>query len=375
MSVDPNHSSESRAALERMRARRHAARPADGETRDRSMATVAEQSAPSDPASPAPDAEGPRAPMTAAPDSTGSGEQDPSDSSRPNAAARPGPAARPEAAGSGEPRRARPRRALAAPGRLSKKEIKQHRRYLSGEIAAPDTKETTARRERRRRDVSNVLDSLGSPRLSRLAKPLDATAARLFPANPDPERTQAADARRRAAAEKAEAQAAARREQARAAAARRAEELAAVEEAAERRATEERHRRETEAETLRAEEERRLEERRAADEERRAQLMEQTRQRALDIERLRQAALERQRQAEIDAVLAESAPRPEPEPRERRGLSEVLDSLGSPNLPIERIAAPLAAPVSRLIPHETDPQKRAETERKRREAERKRREA
>ncbi|XNZ00348.1 hypothetical protein ACL90Y_11565 [Micrococcus luteus] len=364
--MDPNHSSESHAALERMRARRRTWRPADAETRERSTTDTADTSTPAGTASPAPEAEGPRAPKDATPGPTSSGRSDPSGSPRSDAASRP------DTAGSTGPRRARPRRALAAPGSLSKKEIKQHRRYLSGEIAPAETKETTVRRERRRRDVSDVLDSLGSPRLNRLAKPLEATAARLFPAAADPEKTKAAEARRRAAAEKAEAQAAARREQARAAAARRAEELAAVEEAAERRATEERHRREAEAETLRAEEERRLEERRAAGEERRAQLMEQARQRALDIERLRQAALERQRQAEIDAVLAESTPRPEPDPRERRGLSEVLDSLGSPNLPLERIAAPLAAPLSRLIPHETDPEKRAEAERKRREAEEKR---
>lgn len=360
MSVDPHHQSESSAALERLRARRRASsRPAPeaapAEPAEAS-GSVQEDRRPDDgaAASGTPVPEGGRpAPV----DDTAPASDTPAD----------------ETASAPEQRRARPRRALAAPGGLSKKELKQHRLRLSGATTPADTRETRARRERRRRDVSDVLDSLGSPRLNRLARPLDATAARLFPAAQDPEKSKAAEARRRAAAEKAEAQAAAHRERARAAAARRAAELAAVEEAAERRATEERHRREAEAEALRAEEERRLEARRAADEERRAQLTEQTRQRALDIERLRQAALERQRQAEIDAVLAESAPREEREPKPRRGLSEVLDSLGSPNLPLERIAAPLAAPVSRLIPQETDPEKLAEAERRRREAAERRR--
>lgn len=364
MSVDPNHPSESHAALERLRARRRASSRPAAEAAPQESSEVATEPAqdlrPDDGsvASSAPVAESSGGSEKRAAGPPAAAEEQTADG------AAPAPAARPQVL---------PRRALAAPGGLSKRELKQHRRYLSGEIMPADTRETKARRERRRRDVSDVLDSLGSPRLNLLAKPLDATAARLFPTAQDPEKTKAAEARRRAAAEKAEAQAAARREQARAAAARRAEELAAVEEAAERRETEARHRRETEIEALRAEEERRLEERRAADEERRAQLMEQTRQRALDIERLRQAARERQRQAEIDAVLAESAPRPEREAKPRRGLSEVLDSLGSPNLPIEKIAAPLAAPVSRLIPQETDPEKLAEAERKRREAEEKRR--
>ncbi len=354
MSVDPNRQSESSAALERLRARR------------RTSSRPAAESATQEPSEASPESAPLRLPDDGSVASSASVADDalrPQDGQDSPDEETPAPQ---------QPRRARPRRALAAPGGLSRKELRQHRRYLSGEVMPTDTTETKARRERRRRDVSDVLDSLGSPRLNRLAKPLDAAAARLFPAVQDPEKTKAAEARRRAAAEKAEAQAAARREQARAAAARRAEELAAVEEAAERRDLQERHRRETEAEALRAAEERRLEERRAADDERRAQLMEQTRQRALDIERLRQAALERQRQAEIDAVLAESTPRAEREPRERRGLSEVLDSLGSPTLPIERFTAPLAAPVSRLIPQGTDPEKLAQAEQKRRAAEERR---
>lgn len=329
--MDPHPPSESHAALERLRARRRASqRPAAGQ--DAPAAETSAQAAADQPAQAA------------------------------------GTAADPAAS-----RTVRPRRALAAPGDLSRRELKQHRRYLSGELMPADTAQTRARRARRRRDLSEVLDSLGSPRLDRLARPLDAAASRLFPTT-DPERTEAARERRRAAAQKAEAQAAARREQAHAAAARRAAELAAVEEAAARRETEARHRREAELEALRAAEEQRRQAHQAADQERHAQLMEQARARALEIERLRQAALERQRQAEIDAVLAETTPRPAPEERPRRDLSEVLDSLGSPHLPLEKITAPLAGPIQRLLPQETDPQKLAEAERRRAEAEQKRRE-
>ncbi|MBY0172409.1 hypothetical protein H7J97_11630, partial [Micrococcus luteus] len=116
---------------------------------------------------------------------------------------------------------ARPRRALAAPGEISRRDLRRHERALRS--GRPETAaERRVREDRRadvhramdrlrtpgapaeqrpRRDLSEILDRLGSPDLARFADPLVGTVERILPApGRDPEKAAEA-ARRRAAAE------------------------------------------------------------------------------------------------------------------------------------------------------------------------------
>ncbi|MDO5634152.1 MAG: hypothetical protein Q4G34_04710 [Micrococcus sp.] len=331
------------------------------------------------------------------------------------------------------PRAGTPRRALGSAKELSRRQLRAQRAYLAGERATPvhitkarkssrrsastdpasagpvqtdrtdgpaaldtgtatgagagagdrpgaDTgtdAEHTAGAEatrRRRRGLSELLDALGSPSAGPLAKPLDATATALFAPLSDPERRAAAAERRRAAEERAHRRAEQRRARAAEVARARAEELSQIEESAARREAELEHARLRAAEERAADEEEQRELARAAQAERREELAIGADARARYAERARAEALARQEQAEQERLVAEEQGLPPREPRPRRGLSDVLDSLGSPNVPIERIAAPLAAPVARLIPQETDPEKLAEQEAKRAAAEAKRHE-
>ncbi|QDW16642.1 hypothetical protein [Micrococcus sp. KBS0714] len=116
---------------------------------------------------------------------------------------------------------ARPRRALAAPGEISRRDLRRHERALRS-----GRSETAAERrvredhradvhramdrlrtpgapaeQRPRRDLSEILDRLGSPDLARFADPLVGTVERILPApGRDPEKAAEA-ARRRTAAE------------------------------------------------------------------------------------------------------------------------------------------------------------------------------
>lgn len=140
---------------------------------------------------------------------------------------------------------ARPRRALAAPGEISRRDLRRHERALRS--GRPETAaERRVREDRRadvhramdrlrtpgapaqqrpRRDLSEILDRLGSPDLARFTDPLVGTVERILPApGRDPEK--AADAARRptAAEERRRARLRAGRERAAEAARRRAAE-------------------------------------------------------------------------------------------------------------------------------------------------------
>ncbi|WP_010079497.1 hypothetical protein [Micrococcus luteus] len=97
---------------------------------------------------------------------------------------------------------ARPRRALAAPGEISRRDLRRHERALRS--GRPETAaERRVREDRRadvhramdrlrtpgapaeqrpRRDLSEILDRLGSPDLARFADPLVGTVERILPA-------------------------------------------------------------------------------------------------------------------------------------------------------------------------------------------------
>lgn len=140
---------------------------------------------------------------------------------------------------------ARPRRALAAPGEISRRDLRRHERALRS--GRPETAaERRVREDRRadvhramdrlrtpgapaqqrpRRDLSEILGRLGSPDLARFTDPLVGTVERILPApGRDPEK--AADAARRptAAEERRRARLRAGRERAAEAARRRAAE-------------------------------------------------------------------------------------------------------------------------------------------------------
>lgn len=83
------------------------------------------------------------------------------------------------------------------------------------------------------------------------------------------------------------------------------------------------------------------------------------------------------RQQRQDDAADKPAQEPQDEPeRERRSLSEMLDSLAGPNVTLDRLTAPLAGPLEKVLPSgtEDDPKKAAEARRRRAEAERRRRE-
>ncbi|MBB5849050.1 hypothetical protein HDA33_001614 [Micrococcus endophyticus] len=124
------------------------------------------------------------------------------------------------------PRVARPRRALAAPGQISRRDLRRHERALR--TGRPETADARRVREGRRtdvhqamerlrtpgapaeqrprRDLSDILDRLGSPDLARFTAPLVGTVERILPApSADPQkaaqaarRREEAEARRRA---------------------------------------------------------------------------------------------------------------------------------------------------------------------------------
>lgn len=74
--------------------------------------------------------------------------------------------ASPEPAESSESPRSRPRHALAAPGEISRRQIKRHARALRGTPTRPETPAQRTTREGRRADVNAAMDSLraeGSP--------------------------------------------------------------------------------------------------------------------------------------------------------------------------------------------------------------------
>ncbi|MDO4240668.1 MAG: hypothetical protein Q4D18_10680, partial [Micrococcus sp.] len=86
---------------------------------------------------------------------------------------------------------ARPRRALAAPGRLTAEQIARHARALRGDPESPEGPGTDISPTpspapdagpRARADLSDLLDRLGSPDLGRVAGPLAGTLGRLLPA-------------------------------------------------------------------------------------------------------------------------------------------------------------------------------------------------
>ncbi|WP_324701580.1 hypothetical protein [Micrococcus sp. HOU01] len=139
----------------------------------------------------------------------------------------------------------RPRRALAAPGEISRRDLRRHERALRS--GRPETAaERRVREDRRadvhramdrlrtpgapaqqrpRRDLSEILDRLGSPDLARFTDPLVGTVERILPApGRDPEKAAEAARRRTAAEERRRARLRAGRERAAEAARRRAAE-------------------------------------------------------------------------------------------------------------------------------------------------------
>ncbi|MFL0421776.1 hypothetical protein ACH0A7_11095, partial [Micrococcus luteus] len=140
---------------------------------------------------------------------------------------------------------ARPRRALAAPGEISRRDLRRHERALrSGRPETADERRVREDRradvhramdrlrtpgapaeQRPRRDLSEILDRLGSPDLARFTDPLVGTVERILPApGRDPEKAAEAARRRTAAEERRRARLRAGRERAAEAARRRAAE-------------------------------------------------------------------------------------------------------------------------------------------------------
>lgn len=210
--------------------------------------------------------------------------------------------------------RPRPRRALAAPGRLPPEAIERHAHRLRGVDLPPETPEQAAVRRGRRRDVeaameslrvegapaqqrpradlSEILDRLGSPDLARFTAPLIGTVERILPTEPFPVRSEAARRRQAQAEARRRLRHRAERERSAEAARRRAEEEARREEAAAALADAAARTAAQRVEAARVEEERRAErerERRAAEERRRAEqaAQEQRRRRASELARRR----------------------------------------------------------------------------------------
>ncbi|KIK89185.1 hypothetical protein OC70_01970 [Micrococcus luteus] len=257
----------------------------------------------------------------------------------------------------------RPRRALAAPGEISRRDLRRHERALRS--GRPETAaERRVREDRRadvhramdrlrtpgapaqqrpRRDLSEILDRLGSPDLARFTDPLVGTVERILPApGRDPEKAAEAARRRTAAEERRRARLdeEARRAQAARVARRRREEekqrrrreaerrrrvaaeekaRAAAEAEARRREREERRRREAEvaAERARVQAERRAREEAALAERERLRLEAEA-----EAERRRQAAEAERRRLEAERVEAERRRRAEEAERRRREAEE-----------------------------------------------------
>ncbi|MGC5049684.1 hypothetical protein [Micrococcus porci] len=234
---------------------------------------------------------------------------------------------------------ARPRRALAEPGRLAPEQLERHTRRLRGEPLPPETPaESAPAAPRPRADLSDLLDRIGTPDLARFADPLLGTVGRILPSGPSPERAAAA-ARRRAEHEgRRRAERAAGRARAVEAARRRAEETARREAEAAERARAARTVEESRAEAVRAAEDaareaerhraERLRERReaaraaAADKARRvAEAAERARveeEALLAAEADAQAREVAAAQAELDALARERRERADQEERRRR---------------------------------------------------------
>lgn len=159
------------------------------------------------------------------------------------------------------PRRAaRPRRALAAPGRLTAEQIARHARALRGEADAADASVAAPDAEpHARADLSDLLDRLGSPHLGRVTAPLAGTLGRLLPARSSDERREAVHRRRRAREERRRREREEDRRRAAEAARRRAEETALREREYAERLQAARSAEEVEAERARAEDARRAE--------------------------------------------------------------------------------------------------------------------
>lgn len=206
-------------------------------------------------------------------------------------------------AASPRPRRAaRPRRALAAPGRLTAEQIARHARALRGEADATEAAVSAPDAEpRARADLSDLLDRLGSPHLGRVTGPLADTLGRLLPVRAADERREAVHRRRQAREERRRREREEGRRRAAEAARRRAEETALREREYAERLRAARSAEEVEAERARAEDARRAERERHRQErlrERRAQ----SQAAALDRARRLAEARELARAAELRAA-------------------------------------------------------------------------
>lgn len=220
-------SSESHAALERLRGAR---RPSPTDDADPAGTP------PRDEADPAREPAEEPAPADDAPDDVGA-------SPAPDAGPTPEPAE--DAPAARAPRVARPRRALAAPGEISRRELRRHERALrtgrpetAAERRVREGRRTDVHRameslrtpgapaeQRPRRDLSEILDRLGSPDLARFTAPLVGTVERILPApGQDPEKAAEAARRREEAEARRRARLQAGRERAAESARRRAEE-------------------------------------------------------------------------------------------------------------------------------------------------------
>ncbi|MFB1427259.1 hypothetical protein ACEUE7_02980 [Micrococcus endophyticus] len=292
------------------------------------------------------------------------------------------------------PRAARPRRALAAPGQISRRDLRRHERALR--TGRPETADARRVREGRRtdvhqamerlrtpgapaeqrprRDLSDILDRLGSPDLARFTAPLVGTVERILPApGADPQKAAQAARRREEAEARRRARLQSGRERAAESARRRAAEhdrLAA--EAAEREAalrdddarSEARRADEEAAAAKEARRQERLRERRTAG---RAAAEERARLAAEAVEADRERERREAEEAAAAAAREEAAlqARLQEEARARRERAEQE----------ERLAQERAAEEARLAQAARIARRRREEERERqrREAERRRR--
>ncbi len=292
------------------------------------------------------------------------------------------------------PRVARPRRALAAPGQISRRDLRRHERALR--TGRPETAYARRVREGRRtdvhqamerlrtpgapaeqrprRDLSDILDRLGSPDLARFTAPLVGTVERILPApGADPQKAAQAARRREEAEARRRARLQSGRERAAESARRRAAEhdrLAA--EAAEREAalrdddarSEARRADEEAAAAKEARRQERLRERRTAG---RAAAEERARLAAEAVEADRERERREAEEAAAAAAREEAAlqARLQEEARARRERAEQE----------ERLAQERAAEEARLAQAARIARRRREEERERqrREAERRRR--
>ncbi|MDT1991583.1 hypothetical protein [Micrococcus luteus] len=284
---------------------------------------------------------------------------------------------------------ARPRRAMAAPGEISRRDLRRHERALRS--GRPETAaERRVREDRRadvhramdrlrtpgapaqqrpRRDLSEILDRLGSPDLARFTDPLVGTVERILPApGRDPEKAAEAARRRTAAEERRRARLRAGRERAAEAARRRAaeHERLAAEDAAAVQARDAARARDAAALQARLDEEARLAQAARVARRRRE---EEKRRRRREAERRRRVAAEEKARAAAEA----EARRREQEERRRREAEVAAERS---RVQAERRAREEAALAERerlRLEAEAEAERRrqaAEAERRRREAER-----